>query len=115
MAVSNSVDRFNGLVAGLAFKAPVVAVASVPITLSGNQMVGGVAVVTDDRVLVIAQADPIENGIYNVDSSAWKRAADFDGNRDVTGGTRVGYAMGGVDVGPVYIVNGNQELRPGVD
>ena len=115
MAVSNSVDRFNGLVAGLAFKAPVVAVASVPITLSGNQTVGGVAVVTDDRVLVIAQADPIENGIYNVDSSAWKRAADFDGNRDVTGGTRVGYAMGGVDVGPVYIVNGNQELRPGVD
>lgn len=113
--VSDSTDRFNGLVAQLAYKAPVKAVATVPITLSGNQTVGGVAVVTDDRVLVTAQANPIENGIYNVESSNWSRAADFDGNRDVTGGTRIGFALAGVAVGPAYAVTGNEMLLPGVD
>ncbi len=39
--------------------------------------------------MVAAQADPVENGIYNVRTSEWARAADFDGNRDVTLGTIV--------------------------
>lgn len=102
--VSNSIDRFNGLVASLAIKAPCVAVAIANITLSGEQTVNGVAVVTDDRVLVIAQTSSVDNGIYNVSSSAWARAADFDGNRDVVSGTFVTVATANVGRNPYYQV-----------
>ena len=115
--VSISSDRFNGVVAGLAYKAPCVAVATSNITLSGEQTVGGTAVVTDDRVLVVGQTNQIENGIYDVASSAWTRAPDFDGNRDVTGGTKVAIArpVGSLIQANVYEVAGVGEFRPGTD
>ena len=94
MAIANSTDRWNGLVASLAIKAPCVAVAITNITLSGEQTVNGVAVVSGDRVLVTAQTSAVNNGIYNASSSAWTRAADFDGNRDVTQGTMVSVVNG---------------------
>ena len=82
-------DRLNGVFSSLAVKAPCVAVAIANTTLSGEQTVNGVAVTTGDRVLVTAQTNSIENGIYDVSTSAWTRAADFDGNRDVVKGTLV--------------------------
>ena len=85
----NSIDRFNGLNSSLAVKAPCVAVALANITLSGEQTVNGVAVVSDDRVLVTAQTVDKDNGIYDVSTAAWTRSADFDGNRDATSGTLV--------------------------
>lgn len=87
--LSNSVDRFNGVLASLAVKVPCVVAAEVPITLSGEQTVNGVAVVSGDRVLVTAQASSVDNGIYDASASTWARAADFDGNRDVTTDTFV--------------------------
>ena len=87
--VDNSIDRFNGLVAGLAIKAPCVAVAIINITLSAEQTVNGVPVVSNDRVLVTAQTAGKDNGIYVVSSAAWTRAPDFDGNRDIVNGTLV--------------------------
>ncbi len=91
MALNQSEDRFNGVVAQLAIKAPCKTVSEGDgnILLEGEQTVGGIAVVANDRVLVIEQTDPIENGIYNVNTGAWKRAADWDGNRDVAKGTLV--------------------------
>ena len=82
--VANSTDRFNGVVASLAIKAPCVVATNANITLSGAQTVNGIAVVTGDRVLVKDQTSSVNNGIYDVKSSAWARSADFDGNRDVT-------------------------------
>ena len=49
------------------------------ITLSGTQTIDGVAVASGDRVLVKAQTDAEDNGIYVVASSSWTRAADADG------------------------------------
>ena len=89
MAISNSVDRFNGLLMSLAFKAPCVVASNVDLTLYGEQTVNGVAVLEKDRVLVTAQTNPVENGIYIVDRIEWTRAGDFDGNRDVTTETLV--------------------------
>ena len=107
MAISNSTDRFNGYVASLAFKAPCVAVAIANITLSGEQTVNTVPVVSGDRVLVTAQTDPIENGIYVASTSAWERAPDFDGNRDVVKGTMVAVekAAGQADIYEVNSAN----------
>ncbi len=100
MAVSNSTDRFNGVVASLAIKAPCKAVATSNITLSGVQTIDGFSIGAGDRVLCVGQTNPIENGIYDADTSAWSRSPDFDGNRDVVKGTVVnvdrssgGYAM----------------------
>ena len=44
MAISESTDRFNGVLSTLAIKAPCKAVAIANITLSGEQTVNGVAV-----------------------------------------------------------------------
>jgi hypothetical protein len=89
MALQTSQDRFNGVIASLAIKAPCVVVAVANIALEGEQTIDNIAVVVGDRVLVIAQTDPVENGIYNVATSAWQRTFDFDGNRDITRGTTV--------------------------
>lgn len=60
-----------------------------PITLAGEQTVNGVAVVTGDRVLVKDQANNVDNGIYEANTSAWSRAPDFDGSLDAVDGTLV--------------------------
>jgi len=86
---ATATDRLSGLTTSVAVKAPVAAVATAPITLSGLQTVGIVSVNEDDRVLVTAQSNPIDNGIYTASSSDWQRALDFDGTRDVVNGTLV--------------------------
>jgi len=86
---STSNDRINGITTSVAVKAPVAAVATTNITLSGEQTVGGVAVTAGDRVLVTAQTSSVDNGIYDVSTGDWTRSADFDGNRDVKQGTLV--------------------------
>jgi hypothetical protein len=87
--VSNSTDRFNGVVASKAIKVPCAVATSADITLSGSQTIDGVLVSTGDRVLVRAQTNAAENGIYDVKDQAWDRAADWDGNRDIAQGTLI--------------------------
>ena len=86
---ATKIFRVDGLVAGLGFKAPVIAVTNAAITLSGEQTVNSVAVTEGDRVLVKDQDDAADNGIYEVETGAWTRAGDWDGNRDVVNGTLV--------------------------
>lgn len=87
-----ALDRIDGISAGVAYKAPVKVVTDGAITLSGEQTINGVAVVTGDRVLVKDQADQTTNGIYDVAQTAWTRSLDFDGQRDVVYGTLVSVA-----------------------
>lgn len=86
---STPTDRLSGLTTSVAVKAPVRAVTSGAITLSGLQTVGGVVLAEGDRVLVKNQASASANGIYNASTGDWTRAKDFDGNRDVVNGTLV--------------------------
>lgn len=87
-------DRIAGLIGSLGMKAPCRAATGVDVTLYGTQTIDGVNLVSGDRVLVKAQADPVENGIYLVGAADWSRAADFDGVRDVLRGTTVPIAEG---------------------
>ncbi len=87
--MSQTVDSIYGVSGGLAIKAPVKVVATTDQTLSGLPTIGSTTLSAGDRVLLVGQADPKENGIYNVADSTWTRAADFDGQRDVTQGTVV--------------------------
>jgi hypothetical protein len=52
------------------------AVATTPLTLSGPHIVDGVVLAAADRVLLVAQADPAENGLYIVAVGAWARTDD---------------------------------------
>ncbi len=90
MALQTSEDRFNGVIASLAIKAPCIAAQTSPLAdLEGLLVVDGFQTAEGDRVLVVNQASPIENGIYNASTNLWLRAVDFNGNRDITRGTIV--------------------------
>jgi hypothetical protein len=85
-----SEDRFNGVIATLAIKAPCIAAQTIPLAdLEGLLVIDGFQTADGDRVLLVNQTDPIENGIYNASTGLWPRAVDFDGNRDITRGTIV--------------------------
>ncbi len=57
------------------------------ITLSGEQTIDGIAVVTGDRVLVKDQSSAKQNnGIYIVSTSTWSRSTDCDTSSEVTAG-----------------------------
>lgn len=86
------VDRLAGLNQGVALKAPVRAVATTNLTLSGFQTVDGEVIIAADdnrRVLCTAQTAGSDNGIWIVNETAWSRAADMNGQRDVLQGTLV--------------------------
>lgn len=93
---STSTSRIDGLSTSVAVKAPVHAVATTNITLSGLQTVGGV--VLDGsmlyRVLLPEQTNPVENGIWDASTGSWTRAKDFDGSRDIVKGTLVPKSTG---------------------
>lgn len=92
MAIGNSTDRFNGVIASLAVKVRCVVGVEVDVaTLDGiTNPYSGVNIADGDRVLLTAQTDPIENGIWDARADgAWTRAADWDGNRDVEKGSTV--------------------------
>lgn len=89
-------SQISGIESGVAVKAPALVASTANLTLSGEQTIDGVAVVSGDRVLVKDQTDPIENGIWTASAGAWSRAPDFDGVRDAVQGTRVTVVSGTV-------------------
>ena len=87
-------DRRYGVVGNTALKVPCTVASTANLTLSGEQTINGVAVVTGDRVLVKNQTNATQNGIYDANTSSWTRAYDFNGNFDVTRGTLVYVTQG---------------------
>lgn len=62
---------------GLDIKASVKVLADSNLTLSGTQTVDGVALADGDRILLINQTTPAENGIWIVRTGSWERPVDF--------------------------------------
>ena len=90
------IDRIGGLIGSIAVKVPCKAATTANITLSGTQTVDGVALISNDRCLVKDQTIASENGIYDVSGTAWSRATDFNGIRDIAQGTCVRIISGTV-------------------
>lgn len=102
--MSVSIYREDGLASSTAIKGPCRAATTAGIALEGEQTVDGIACVTGDRVLVKNQGNPVENGIYVVDTGTWRRSADFEGNRDVRKGTRVDVTDGTTNGNTIWAV-----------
>jgi len=68
----------DAAVNGLAWKASVRAATTANITLSGPQTIDGVSIIAGQRVLVLAQTDAEDNGIYVAAAGAWSRSTDMD-------------------------------------
>lgn len=79
----------DNLAAGQDWKDSCLAATTGNITLSGEQTIDGVSVVTGDRVLVKNQTDASENGLFVADSGAWSRTDDADQDAEVTSGLTV--------------------------
>jgi hypothetical protein len=99
--------------AGIKVKDPVDVVATSTITLSGEQTIDGVLTSTS-RVLVIAQASSVDNGIYVTAAGAWSRATDFDGtpNGEVQEGNVVLVQTGTQNSDTLYILNSSNAADP---
>lgn len=96
---SIQIDIKDGLSSSVAIKGPCRVATTANITLSGEQTIDGVAVVTDDRVLVMNQTAGSENGIYIADTGAWRRSKDFNKTKDIKTGTMVNVTGGTVGNG----------------
>lgn len=103
------------MAADLAIKEPCRAATTGNITLSGLQTIDGVTLATGNRVLVKAQSNAINNGIYVAASGGWSRATDFDGAGEATGGTEVFVAEGSANADTSWRVGGYLPIAIGTD
>jgi hypothetical protein len=103
-------SEFHQTTAGrISSKLPVKSSTTVNKTLSGEQTVNGVAAEEGDRILVMAQTNAVQNGIYVVSTGAWTRADDFTANIVkgmqvvVTDGNHKGYVYRVISSDPIVI------------
>jgi hypothetical protein len=105
--------RVAGFVTGLAIKAPcnTLSLVNIPTPTGVGGNIGGYIVGLYDRVLLTAQTDPIDNGIYSVRESAWVRDGDADGNRDFVGGTIVPVWTNGLGSVVLWMLAGDADQK----
>lgn len=117
---STITDRLNNAFAGgAAIKSPCRVASTGNLTLSSYQTVDGIAIGASDetsnlnlRILVKNQTNSSENGIYVMDTGAWSRTKDFDGEKDVYQGTLVWVSTGASQGGGFYNVTNSDPVIP---
>jgi hypothetical protein len=62
---------------GFNVHAPVVVVSVANVALTGLQTIDGILLVNNDRVLLVGQTNPVQNGPWVAHSGAWTRPTDF--------------------------------------
>jgi len=106
----------DGVAQGLDIKKSVRAASTADLTLSGEQTVDSVALVTGDRILVKDQSTAEDNGIYIVDSAAWTRSPDADNSPsgEVTCGMFTFVEEGTIAAGNGYVLTTPDPITLGV-
>lgn len=97
--MSTSYESRLGSAPEEAVKAPVVAITTENIALTGTPAItllntNTYQTVVGDRILVAAQDDASEHGIYDVQSGAWTRSTDWNDSQDVINGILVSASQG---------------------
>jgi hypothetical protein len=77
-------QQLDAALDGVQRKSPVEAATTGNITLSGEQTIDGIALVSGDRVLVKDQTNQTENGIYVVAVGAWSRSSDANTSAEIS-------------------------------
>ncbi|GGB10248.1 hypothetical protein GCM10011491_42760 [Brucella endophytica] len=101
------IDRTDGLASSAAMKGPVRCATTQNIVLCGLQVIDGLQLAENDRVLVKDQTDSRTNGLYVVSVGLWRRSADFNNNRDVREGTMIIVTDGVLNAGQWYVASDN--------
>lgn len=92
---SATTDRRLGLAGNTAYKTAATVLSTANITQSGEQTISTIDVKAvnsaggPDRVLCVGMTDPTKNGLWDVQTSAWTRSIDANGNYDLAQGTQV--------------------------
>lgn len=86
--VSRFISR-KGAFPQLGIKAPVVTVSVDNVTRSGLQTIDSITLQENDRVMLVNQDIPAENGIYNAATVSWERSPDWNEDGDVTSGVMI--------------------------
>jgi len=91
---------------GIVAKTPAVVVSTTDIGSppTGLLTIDGVTLVANDRVLLVGQTDPVENGLWLAQSGAWTRPTDFD-TGDLAGQAYVLILSGDVYKGSSWLCN----------
>ncbi len=84
MVTANDVDLVTPSVIQAPMTARVVATSNV--ALSGLQIVDGTQLLNGDHVLLVAQNDSTQNGVYLASSGGWTRGGELDASADVVRG-----------------------------
>lgn len=106
-------DLRQGVNSGIAIKVPCRVATTAAVTLSGLQTIDGIALATNDRVLVKDQASAIANGIYIATTSAWQRSLDMNGAFDIARGTLVLVNEGATHGGKWFTVTSSDPITIG--
>ena len=89
------------------------------LTVSSLSTIDGVTLVADDRVLLVAQTNANENGIYIVNSvgtnAVLERAADFQNIEQMKTGQYLTISAGTANAGALYVVVEPLPAQLGVD
>jgi len=85
--------------------ADVVAVANVASLSGEGSTIDGQVLAADDVVLLSAQTDPIENGVWTVATGAWTRPSPFEEGAVQPGGIAVAVSSGVTYFGTTWILN----------
>jgi len=89
------------------------AAASGNVNLAGLQTIDGVVLGANDRVLLPAQTDPAQNGVYVVQSGVWSRALDADNDLEVLESMLIIVASGGVNGDTVWMLSTDAPITVG--
>ncbi|MGO1000824.1 phage tail-collar fiber domain-containing protein [Lysobacter sp. CA196] len=82
--------------------------------LTGLPTIDGVALAAGDRILVRAQTNPVQNGLYVAAAGAWARAADADAAIEVTPGLFVTIEEGTANGDSLWQLVTDGAIAPGV-
>lgn len=79
-------SQMSSAAAGIDAKPSVRVVATTNQALTGTPTIDGVATQSDDRILLVGQTAPAENGVYVAAAGAWSRASLENDNGELTPG-----------------------------
>jgi hypothetical protein len=114
--VTTEIDSATAAIAtGFSFWKPCRVAATTNLALSGLQVIDGVSLLQDDRVLATGQANPADNGIFRVvEGGEWIRTSDFDEGATANPGSIVAIAEGTENGDYLFILDADGTLTVGV-